>query len=66
MPPRLEATLLTLAAVATFWGTVGYAQHGIGNVQAQLWMGAAVDGLIWMAGLGITFTLMKLALKRWR
>ena len=66
MPPRLEAGLLTLAALAVLWAAVSYAQHLVGNVRAGLWIGAVVDGVIWLGALWLALRLARLAQDRWR
>lgn len=66
MPPRLEAALNLLGAIAVFWASVTYANYMVENIRAGLWGGAGVDGVIWLGALLVAIGLARRALGKWR
>ena len=69
MPSRLEAALLTALALWVFWvfwATVSYANHMVANAQAGRWVGAVVDGAIWLDGLLLVVLFVWRAWEKWK
>ncbi|MDO4244534.1 MAG: hypothetical protein Q4C89_00735 [Deinococcus sp.] len=66
MPPRLEAALLAALALWVFWATVSYANHMVANAQAGRWVGAVVDGAIWLGGVLLVVLFVQRAWEKWK
>lgn len=51
--PRLEVAVHVLMTLILSWAAVSYAGHALENLRARLWVGAAVDTLIWLGAVGL-------------
>lgn len=53
MPPRLAIAVHILFVGLMLWVAVTYFGHALDNVRAGLWVGAVVDGLIWLVAISL-------------